>query len=64
MAYVVGEEILLTAGDFYKFAERNLITSAEAADLLYCTRQNIEKGKPHPVKRLPKSTLLLRSEVE
>ncbi len=64
----MGEEISLTPGDFYKFAERNLITSAEAADMLGCTRQNIEKliekGKLHPVKRLPKSTLLLKSEVE
>ena len=38
------------------------------ADMLGCTRHNIEKliekGKLHPVKRLPQSTLLLKSEVE
>lgn len=48
--------------------ERNLVNSAEAAGILGCSRQNIEKmidgGKLHPVKRFAKSTLLLRAEVE
>lgn len=48
-------------------AEKNLISSAEAAEILGCSRQYIEKlidqDKLHPIKRLPKSTLLLKAEV-
>lgn len=66
--YRMGAEISLSAGDFYRFVERNLINSAEAANILGCSRQNIEKlidsGKLHPVKRFAKSTLLRRAEVE
>lgn len=66
--YRSGEEIPLSMGDFTRFVERNLVGSAEAAGMLGCSRQNIEKlidsGKLHPVKRLAKSTLLLRTEVE
>lgn len=66
--YQIGEEIPLSAGDFYRFVERNLVNSTEAAGILGCSRQNIEKmidgGKLHPVKRLAKSTLLLKAEVE
>lgn len=66
--YRMGEKIPLSAGDFYSFVDRNLVNSAEAAGILGCSRQNIEKmidsGKLHPVKRLAKSTLLLRTEVE
>lgn len=64
----MGEEIPLSAGDFHRFVEQNLVTSAEAARILGCSRQNIEKmidsGRLHPVKRFAKSTLLLRTEVE
>mgnify|MGYP002508089029 CR=1 FL=1 len=66
--YRMGTKIPLSAGDFCRFAERNLVNSAEAAGILGCSRQNIEKmidgGKLHPVKRFAKSTLLLRAEVE
>lgn len=66
--YQMGEEIPLSAGDFHRFVRRNLVNSAEAAEILGCSRQNIEKlidqGKLHPVRRLAKSTLLLKSEVE
>lgn len=64
----MGEEIPLSAGDFHRFVEQNLVNSAEAAKILGCSRQNIEKmidsGRLHPVKRFAKSTLLLRTEVE
>ncbi len=66
--YQMGEKIPLSVGDFYRFVERNLVNIAEAAGILDCSRQNVEKlidsGKLHPVKRLAKSTLLLRAEVE
>lgn len=66
--YRMGEEIPLVTEDFYGFVQRNLVNSAEAADILGCSRQNIEKlidsGRLHPIKRFSKSTLLLRAEVE
>ena len=66
--YRMGEEIPLSSEDFYRFVRRNLISSTEAAELLRCSRQNIEKlidnDKLHPVKRFSKSTLLLKTEVE
>lgn len=66
--YRMGVKIPLSVEDFYRFVERNLVNSAEAANILGCSRQNIEKlidgGKLHPVKRLAKSTLLRRAEVE
>lgn len=66
--YQMGDEIPLSAEDFYRYVEKNLINSAEAANILGCSRQNIEKlidrGKLHPIKRLSRSTLLLKAEVE
>lgn len=64
----IGEEIPISAGDFHRYVQQNLVNSAEAAKILGCSRQNIEKmidgGRLHPVKRFAKSMLLLRAEVE
>lgn len=63
----MGEEVPLSPEDFYRFADSNLISSAEAAKILGCSRQYIEKlidqDKLHPIKRLPKTTLLLKAEI-
>ena len=68
MLYTMGTPIPLSLKDFCTFADRNLISSAEAAQILGCTRQNIDdlirRGKLHPVKNLPKNKLFLRSEIE
>lgn len=63
----MGERLAISREDFQAFAEYDLVNAAEAARILDCTRQNIEKlvrtGKLHPVKNMPRSTLFLRSEV-
>ena len=62
------EQVPFTADDFNIYIEYEVISTAEAAKRLECTRQNIEdlirRNKLHPVKRMPKSKLFLNSEVE
>ncbi|MBR0364095.1 MAG: helix-turn-helix domain-containing protein [Clostridia bacterium] len=58
----------LSADDFASFVARRVITTAEACELLGCSRQNINdlvrRGKLHPVKAGGRTKLFLRSEVE
>jgi hypothetical protein len=65
--YETGQDIPLSAEDFANFAAHGVITSAEAAQLLGCSRQNIDdltkRGKLHPIKSSSKTTLFLKSEV-
>lgn len=50
------------------FVSHRVVNAAEAAELLGCSRQNINdlsrKGKLHPIKATEKSTLYLKSEVQ
>lgn len=66
--YQMKEQVPLTAADFNIYIEHEVISTAEAAKRLECTRQNIEdlirRNKLHPVKSMPKSKLFLNSEVE
>lgn len=65
--YDSGIYIPLLSSDFKDFVEHRVINSAEAAELLDCSRQNINdlvrRNKLHPVKSTEKSTLFLKSEV-
>jgi hypothetical protein len=65
--YEAGQDIPLSAGDFRSFAAHRVITAAEAAEILGCSRQNIDDlkkgGKLHPIKSSAKTTLFLKSEV-
>ncbi len=65
--YKTGKKIPLTAEDFRAFASERVITAAEAADLLNCSRQYINElvktDKLHPIKSSEKNTLFLKSEV-
>jgi hypothetical protein len=65
--YEIGQYIPLSAGDFWNFAVHRVITAAEAAEILCCSRQNIDdlakRGKLHPIKSSAKTTLFLKSEV-
>lgn len=49
------------------FVRYRVVNTAEAAELLDCSRQNIEdlvrRGKLHPVKEMSKSKLFLKSEI-
>ena len=65
--YKMGKKIPLMAEDFRAFASERVITAAEAAELLNCSRQYINElvktDKLHPIKFSEKNTLFLKSEV-
>ena len=67
MLYKMGKRVPLTADDFRTFASERIINSAEAAEILNCSRQYINElvktGKLNPVKVSEKNTLFLKSEV-
>lgn len=65
--YEKGEEVPLSAEDFICYASQRVINTSEAADILGCSRQNIDdltkRGKLHPIKVTAQSKLFLKSEV-
>jgi predicted DNA-binding transcriptional regulator AlpA len=65
--YRMGQDVPLSAGDFKNFVVHRIVTAAEAAEILGCSRQNIDdlakRGKLHPVKSGAKITLFLKSEI-
>lgn len=65
--YRSGLKISLSMDDFRDFVVHRVINSAEAAELLDCSRQNIsdliKRNKLHPIKTSDKNTLFLKSEV-
>lgn len=65
--YAYGKEIPLSLKDFKDFVAFRVVSGAEAADILECSRQNIvdlvHRGKLHPIKKEQKNTLFLKSEV-
>lgn len=68
MLYDEGEELLLSLDDFRSFVTNRVVNTAEAMDILDCSRQNmndlIKRGKIEPVKKEAKSTLFLKSDIE
>ena len=66
--YENGIDVPLCAEDFGAFARHNLISTREAAEILGCTKQNIEdlirRGKLHPIKYDERYKLFVRSEIE
>ena len=62
-----GIEVPLSARDFVSFAKHEIINTAEIANMLGCTRQNvaaaIKNGHIKPVKTYQRTTLFLRSDV-
>lgn len=65
--YRIGESIPLTVSDFQNFVVHRVVNVAEAAEILNCSRQNIDylakTGKLHPIKASGKNTLYLKNEV-
>jgi excisionase family DNA binding protein len=65
--YEMDQNVPLSAADFQNFVVHRVITAAEAAELLGCSRQNIDgltkRGKLHSLKSSAKTTLFLKSEV-
>ena len=66
--YNDGVDIPLSYSDFSRFAERNLISTKDAASILNCSKQNIDdlvrRGQLHPIKYNMRYNLFYRSEVE
>jgi len=65
--YDCGKDVPLSIEDFRSFVESRIVNTAEAAELLECSRQNIEdlihRKKLHPVKVSPRNKLFLKSEI-
>lgn len=65
--YTLGKTIPLSLADFRSFVVNRVVNSSEAAELLGCSRQNIDnlakRGKLQPIKASEKNTLYLKSEV-
>lgn len=66
--YQVGIPIPITQEDLVCYMQQRVITTAEAASYLQCSKQNIEdlvrRGKLHPIKESPKVKLFLKSEIQ
>ena len=65
--YRIGKKIPLTVSDFRNFVVHRVVNVAEAAEILNCSRQNIEYLKRtwrlHPIKSSGKNTQYLKSEI-
>ena len=65
--YRIGRKVPLSVSDFKMFVKHNIVNVSEAAEILSCSRQNIEyltkTDKLHPVKVSEKNTLYLKSEI-
>ena len=61
-----GETLALTANDLSTFVRYNIINTIEVAEMLKCSRQNIEdlvrRKKLKPIKSFPKGYLFLKSD--
>lgn len=66
--YKSGKTVSLSKEDFIDFVSERVINTAEAADILNCSRQNIDdlikRGKLNPVKVTVKEKLFLKSDVQ
>jgi hypothetical protein len=67
LLYETGVDVPLTIQDFYSFVSDRVVGTAEAMELLSCSRQNIndliKRGKITPIKRSQKNTLFLKSDI-
>lgn len=63
----LGEQINISFNYFKKFAKNNLVNTAEACEILGCSRQNIEdsvkRDKLKPIQESAKNKLFLRAEI-
>ena len=65
--YMHGERFPFTLKEMKAFVQHSTVNSAEAAEILNCSRQNIDdlvkRGKLNPLKKSEKSMLFLKDEV-
>lgn len=66
--YKEGKTIPLSQKDFLEFVHCQVINASEAAELLSCSRQNVNdlvlRQKLHPIKQTAKNTLFYKREIE
>lgn len=66
--YNAGTDVPLSMDDFVSFITNRVISTAEAAEMLNCSRQNINdlvlRGKLHPIKTEQKNRYFLKSEIQ
>ena len=66
--YKLGVDVPLSLNDFISFVKERVISSGEVAELLNCSRQNLDdlvkRGKLHPIKVSARNKLYLKNEVE
>ena len=66
--YRSGEPVPLTLDDFRSFIADRVVNTAEAQEMLGCTRQNINdlirRGKLHPIREDAKNKLYLKNEIQ
>jgi excisionase family DNA binding protein len=67
LLYTMGQLVSLGIADMHSYINSRIITSSEAADLMDCSRQNIEdlvkRGKLHPIKVTGRTKLFAKSDV-
>lgn len=65
--YAAGKKVPLSMEEFKCFVREHVVDSAEAAEELACSKQNVDdlakRGKLHPIKEGAKYRLFLKSEV-
>ena len=65
--YETGIDVPLVLNDFIGFVENRIINSAQACQLLDCSRQNIDdlvkRDKLHPIRIDNRNTMFLRNEI-
>ena len=65
--YAAGKKVPLSMEEFKCFVRERVVDSAEAAEELACSKQNVDdlakRGKLHPIKEGAKYRLFLKSEV-
>ena len=66
--YENGTTVPLTKNDFYSFVANRVVNTAGAAELLGCSRQNVEdltkRKKITPIKEFENGKLFFKSEIE
>ncbi len=65
--YSASRSLPLTMGDLIELCRQNILSTSEAAELLNCTRQNVDnlavRGKLHPIKSYKRNRFFLRGDV-
>lgn len=63
----LGEQLPLSRADFVCFCQNQLLSTAEAAQMLQCTRQNIDslvrRNRLQPVKCYAKNKIFFKSDI-